>query len=60
MYGLSKYRDLVHSTGWVKKPDTIEIQTSIIAFLQFDGRWCKTKSNSLWKLKYIILAVQDL
>ena len=43
-----------------KKTDTIEIQTSSIAFLQFDKRWSKTKSNSQWKLKCIILAVQEL
>ena len=28
-------RDFVHSTGSVKPPDTIEIQTGIIAFLQW-------------------------
>ena len=43
-----------------KKADTIEIQTSSIAFLQFDRRSSKTKSNSQWKLKCIILAVQEL
>ena len=43
-----------------KKTDAIEIQTSCIAFLQFDRRWSKTKSNSQWKLKCIILAVQEL
>ena len=35
-----------------KKADTIEIQTSSIA--------SKTTSNSQWKLKCIILAVQEL
>ena len=43
-----------------KKIDTIEIQTSSIAFLEFDGRLSKTKSNSQWKLKCMILAVREL
>ena len=54
--------DLIHSTGWVKKK-VILLKfklASIISFVQFDRRWCKTKSNTLLKLKGIILAVQDL
>ena len=33
-------RDLVHVQG-KKNPDTIDIQTSVVAFLQFDRRCCK-------------------